>query len=285
MPFALPILVVPADFFSAKPRQSALRVVRRDEVHQHINRRLRIMVHYRQNRVRKRFRVRIFDVIQNCLLERVIHHAVKLPADKITSANAIAFLIRRVLPDLTVNHLVAAHFLYREVEVVKKPVGKLVRNVKPPAARAEFYPFLQNSAVPADIIRVCGIVFVNIRKRRYTPPALVSVGIRREAVPREIRAVSVAIGAGVRSVTPEFVEINRIRARMREYSVQNYVNSHFSRRFAKLREILLRSEKRVDFLVIRRRITVIFLALEYRIEINNGNSERFDVGQLFDYSP
>ena len=90
----------------------------------------------------KNLRIAVLDIIEDCLLERIVHYAVQLTAYKIAAAHTVAFLVGCVLPDFAVDNLVLALCLYSTIEVVDKLVGKLVRNVKSPACRTQVNPLL-----------------------------------------------------------------------------------------------------------------------------------------------
>ena len=63
------------------------------------------MLDYSHNAVNERARIAELDVVENCLLERIIHDAVELPSNKIAPADTVALLVGSVLPDLTVDDI------------------------------------------------------------------------------------------------------------------------------------------------------------------------------------
>ena len=68
-----------------------------------------------------------------------------------------------------------------------------------------------------------------------------------------------------RRISALFVEINAILSRMGKDPVQQNFNVHLFGLFAKLFKILLTSEKRVDFHIIGRVVSVVGMGLEYGV--------------------
>ncbi len=67
---------------------------------------------------------------------------------------------------------------------------------------------------------------------------------------------------------------------MAENAVEHDFYSEPFRRYTKRFKIIFRAEHGVDFFVIRRVVTVVALRLKYRVEINAGNAEAFEVAEL-----
>ena len=254
------------------------------EVHQHVDGGLGVVVEDSHNAVGERLGVGVLYVVQDSFLERVVHNAVELTSNKVAPANAVALLVGGVFPDFAVYYLVAALCLDSLVDVVEEFVRQLVGYIKTPALRAEVYPLLKDTVFAADVIRVLRVVFVDIRESGDSPPAFVFIRIAREAVPGIIRAVAVAVGSGVVAVSSELVKVDGICAGVRENAVKYDAYSHFLRFGAEFLEVLLSAEQRVYLFVVRGVVAVVLVSLENRVEVDHGSSQALDVWELLDDS-
>ena len=77
-----------------------------------------------------------------------------------------------------------------------------------------------------------------------------------------------------RRVVSEFIEINTVRARMIEHSVENDAHPPLFRLFDEFRKLLFRAEKRVNLHIIGGIVAVIGMTFEYRRKIYGGHAQR-----------
>ena len=204
--------------------------------------------------------------------ERIVHYAVQLAAQKISSSATIRAFIGGVFPHFAEHHGVFILRFRGAVQAVNKAVRQLIGNIQAPAGSTGLKPMPDDAAFAVNIVVIRGIFLAHIRQRDEIPPTFVVVRPAPEAVPRVIRGRLRAVRAAV-AVAALAVKINAVAARVAENAVEHNVNVTLFRRRAQRAEIFLIAEQRVNFLIVRRVVTVVALRFKYRIEINAGNPE------------
>ena len=132
-------------------------------------------------------RVAARDETDYRVAERIVHHAVKLTAEQKAAAAAVAYLVRRVLPNLAEQQRVGLFGLYRGADSIEEAVGQLVRNVEPPARRSKPQPAAQYAVFAADELGERRVVLDDLGQTRHAPPAVAAVRPFGEPVPGVVR--------------------------------------------------------------------------------------------------
>ena len=130
-----------------------------------------------------------------------------------------------------------------------------------------------DTAFAVDIVVIRGIFLAHIRQRDEIPPTFVVVRPAPKAVPRVIRGRLRAVRAAV-AVAALAVKINAVAARVAENAVEQNVNVALFRRRAQRAEVFLIAEQRVNFLIVRRVVTVVGMRFKNGVQINAGHAER-----------
>ena len=110
------------------------------------------------------------EILHDCAPERIIHHRIKLIAQQIAPLDAVGFLGRGILPDLTDDDMLPVRSLHTVMQMIEKGIRQLVGNVQTEARRTETHPVFEHTAFAADIIRILRLILIDIRKRVDAPP-------------------------------------------------------------------------------------------------------------------
>ena len=121
------------DALSAEDGKYPLGIVCPEEIHNAVEHAFRIPSAYPRDRIGKFSAVSVAHIRYDRVAERIVHHRIKLSGGKIRSAFSVGYLIRRILPDLTDHGTFGIIRSHGAAKSVKKAVGQLVADVKPPA--------------------------------------------------------------------------------------------------------------------------------------------------------
>ena len=210
---------------------------------------------------------------EDCIAKRVVHHAVQLPAQQIPAAHTVSCLVGGVFPHFAEHHGVFILRFRGAVQAVNKAVRQLVGNVQAPAGSTGLKPMPDDTVFAVDIVVIRRIFLAHIRQRDEIPPTFVVVRPAPKAVPRVIRGRLRAVRAAV-AVAALAVKINAVAARVAENTVEQNVNVALFRRRAQRAEVFLIAEQRVNFLIVRRVVTVVGVRFKNGVQINAGHAER-----------
>lgn len=255
-------------------------IVRADMIHQTVYDLRRIIFEHGHNAVFEGIRIAAADIVKNRARKGIIHHTVKLLAQKIFSAPAVAVFIGSVFPNLAHNERVGILRLYADSQSVKKFVGELVSDVEPPARSSEPQPLARDSVFARNKVDKFGRFLAHLGQSCDSPPRFVVIAPMSEFIPGVIFALLALIRAQA-LIFAFFIEIEAVRARMAENSVENNSDSALFRGGAEGAEILFRAENRVDNRIVAGIVAVIGICLENRVEIDAGNAQISEIRELF----
>ena len=226
---ALPRAAALARGFAAEHGQRALGIVRADVVHQDVEHLRRIVFDDRLDAVHHQRGVRTAEEAEDRVAERIVHHAVELPAHQVAAAHAVGRLVRGVLPDFAEHERVFVEAFYRAVQAVDKAVGQLIGHIEPPAGRARLEPAADDAAFAVDVRVIGRVALAHVRQGDEIPPAFVVVRPAAERIPRVVGGLLRAVGAAV-SVAALAVEIDAVAARVAEHAVEQNADAARLRR-------------------------------------------------------
>ena len=214
--------------------------------------------------------------------QRIVHHAVQRAAERVGAQLAVGHLVGGVLPDLAQDRRLRVFELDAGAQLADEVVRQFVRDVQPPAGGPARDPLRHHAVlVVDDEVAVAAAVFVHLGQGLDAPPAVVLLRIVVEAVPGGVRRVLGLIGAhGV--VEAVAVEVDAVVPRVGEDAVQHHADAVCARRAAQADEVLVRAEGRVHVRVVARVVLVVGLGVKDRVQVEHGDAELAQIGQLLD---
>ena len=265
--------------FSAQTVDGSGDIVGGQEVHQHIHSRLGVVLQQGENPVFQFPWAAPCCIVQYGGTEGVVHHPVQLISQQIAPLSAVAFLCGGVLPDLPDDQLVRVCSFDAPAQVFNELVRQLVCHIQPEARRPLIQPVPEHALIPADELRIGGLVFLYIGQGVDAPPGLIFLRVADEAVPGEVGAVLGLAGAAA-VIAVEFVEVYAVRPGVGEYPVQQNPDAPGFRIPAQGCKILVGAQQRIHLPVVGGVVPVIFVGFKDGVQIQAGDAQLLEIGEL-----
>ena len=129
------------------------------------------MLKYRHYTVLKASCITVLAVIYDSFLERIVHNAVKLTAYEITSADTVALLVGRILPDLADKHPIGLFLKEYAADIRDERLLQLVGHIEAPAACAGARPAADDPVFTKEEVANGEGILVQRRHVADAPPA------------------------------------------------------------------------------------------------------------------
>ncbi len=209
----------------------------------------------------------------------VVHHAVYGVPQAVRAHLPVGDLMAGVLPDLAQDHRVVldrADGLTQAAQIVHR---QFVRHVQPPAGSPALDPALHNAALAQKVFLQLGVFLVQAGQGLDAPPALIIVRPLSELVPVLPDGILVPVGSAA-LIAAVKVEILAVRPGVAEHAVQHHMDAQPARLGAQVFKVLFGAQHRVHLLVVARVVAVVGAAFENGVQVQNGDPEAFEIGQL-----
>ena len=165
-------------------------------------------------------------------------------------------------------------------DALNEEVGQLVGHVQPEAGSAQLHPGVDHAALAADEVLVIGVFLPNLGQGVEAPPASVAAGVLgAKVVPGAVAAVGVVVGPA-HTVAALPIEVHTVGAGVAEHAVQNDADAVLAGLGAQGAELLVGAQQRVGAEVIGGVVPVIGVGLEDGVQVQVGDAQALQIGQL-----
>ena len=220
--------------------------------------------------------------IQHRRAQGVVHHAVQAPAQGVSALDAVAHLVRGVLPDLAQQQGLGVLGLEALAHLLDGLIRQLVGHVQPPAPGPGPQPAAQDGLLALDDeVLPARVPLVHLGQRAEVPPAAVVVGEGAEVIPAKIRALLALVRAqaGIAAIA---VEVDAVGPGVGEDAIQHDADAQFLRRGAQGAEVLRRAQHGVDFVIVPGVVAVVGAGLEDGVTVDAAHPQGFQLRQPLD---
>ena len=255
-------------------RQRAGRIVCGQDIHDRAEYIRRIILSNGHDPLSQRLAaVLAAHIAQDRLLPRVVHDGIELAAGEVPAADVVRDLVGGVLPDLADQDCLRIQLPQAPAQPLNEGVRQLIDHIQPEAVRAQPQPVRQNAVlVLNDIADVAFVHLIDARQRGDAPPALIDIGIVQEAEPAAIGRGRVGDGA---------LEIRAAASDVRKHAVEHDLHAEHMSRLAKSGEVRLRTEHRIDALIVVGIVPVVGKRHKNGVEIEDLHAKPVQIRKLF----